>query len=97
MLEPFGTEPNWPFGHTLSLGASKSICIHKSNWVPISGNVRIESGTGNPVLEELEPEQPIARMNLVEPEQISTHRGLISISRMSRRDRHDGHRFSKHV
>ena len=64
------------------------------------GNVRVESGTGKPVLEELEPEQPITRTKLVEPQkktnadQISTHRCLISISKMSRRDRHDGQRFS---
>ena len=30
-----------------------------------TGNVRIESGTGNPVLGELEPEQPITRTKLV--------------------------------
>jgi hypothetical protein len=46
------------------------VTVHAS---PEAGNIRIESGTGNPVLEELEPEQPIARMNVVEPEQISTH------------------------
>ena len=33
-----------------------------------TGNIRIESGTGDPVLEELEPEQPITRTKLVEPQ-----------------------------
>ena len=45
-----------------------STSAHACNWVPISGNVRIESGTGNQVLEEPELEEPVTQTELAEPQ-----------------------------
>ena len=100
MLEPFGTEPNWPFLENQRFSSQSEFAIHFDtatrnrkrpnrigNWKPSPGGTRTRAANHQNETGPTAKKKPNA-------EQISKHRGLISIDKKSRRDRHDGHRFS---